>query len=66
MPCSFTILARFTLQWGHGREAMDGVLAQEVRERADWLQWGHGREAMDGRSLGGAVAYALASMGPWP
>ena len=36
------------LQWGHGREAMDGELARRMELEYDILQWGHGREAMDG------------------
>ena len=54
------------LQWGHGREAMDGPLGDEVFLSSDELQWGHGREAMDGsllvrsglpdRSFNGAMA----------
>ena len=36
------------LQWGHGREAMDGIPAADIVRRAARLQWGHGREAMDG------------------
>ena len=37
------------LQWGHGREAMDGGCLTDVERLALALQWGHGREAMDGR-----------------
>ena len=37
------------LQWGHGREAMDGGRRRRgVRGQVCGLQWGHGREAMDG------------------
>ena len=36
------------LQWGHGREAMDGPQRVRGDRRHDQLQWGHGREAMDG------------------
>ena len=36
------------LQWGHGREAMDGGFALRARYALVQLQWGHGREAMDG------------------
>ena len=36
------------LQWGHGREAMDGSMAHDAFQRGYLLQWGHGREAMDG------------------
>ena len=38
------------LQWGHGREAMDGGDGGGARADEGVLQWGHGREAMDGRS----------------
>ena len=38
------------LQWGHGREAMDGVAVDDRFGRVFVLQWGHGREAMDGCS----------------
>ena len=37
-----------SLQWGHGREAMDGMGAGDYAVRLGELQWGHGREAMDG------------------
>ena len=36
------------LQWGHGREAMDGRKQVRNLNTAMKLQWGHGREAMDG------------------
>ena len=36
------------LQWGHGREAMDGAMPGESMPDVVSLQWGHGREAMDG------------------
>ena len=36
------------LQWGHGREAMDGSEQGAKVYVASPLQWGHGREAMDG------------------
>ena len=36
------------LQWGHGREAMDGEFRADYSGPAIELQWGHGREAMDG------------------
>ena len=36
------------LQWGHGREAMDGYRAKDLANNLNQLQWGHGREAMDG------------------
>ena len=42
-------LAEVRLQWGHGREAMDGGGPSKVDWGDDELQWGHGREAMDGR-----------------
>ena len=38
------------LQWGHGREAMDGGPNGAPDPTGVELQWGHGREAMDGRS----------------
>ena len=38
------------LQWGHGREAMDGVDDPRGMAELQWLQWGHGREAMDGQA----------------
>ena len=37
-----------SLQWGHGREAMDGPRAGDYGLLGLLLQWGHGREAMDG------------------
>ena len=40
------------LQWGHGREAMDGGGKDAETTQAEKLQWGHGREAMDGRPSG--------------
>ena len=36
------------LQWGHGREAMDGRMPHYRYGVLAVLQWGHGREAMDG------------------
>ena len=36
------------LQWGHGREAMDGCGGGDYVGWQAALQWGHGREAMDG------------------
>ena len=39
---------RTRLQWGHGREAMDGMLGWPPHAPLRKLQWGHGREAMDG------------------
>ena len=39
------------LQWGHGREAMDGQSSAVVFPVPGTLQWGHGREAMDGAEL---------------
>ena len=38
------------LQWGHGREAMDGGARLDIAINRTMLQWGHGREAMDGRT----------------
>ena len=43
-----TVGARMALQWGHGREAMDGFQAGLGAVGKPKLQWGHGREAMDG------------------
>ena len=40
------------LQWGHGREAMDGRALDVDLAKAWLLQWGHGREAMDGCGRG--------------
>ena len=41
------------LQWGHGREAMDGGVGPPVAYLVEaGLQWGHGREAMDGKQAG--------------
>ena len=56
------------LQWGHGREAMDGVVKiNELDPLPPELQWGHGREAMDGRGqVPNVVHRPQASMGPWP
>ena len=49
----------YSLQWGHGREAMDGGIPEFPAGRGPVLQWGHGREAMDGgigtMILGGAT-----------
>ena len=44
------------LQWGHGREAMDGVQQRQFLSRRNRLQWGHGREAMDGALMGASAA----------
>ena len=44
------------LQWGHGREAMDGYQHPNGTALVVKLQWGHGREAMDGVVV--AVAHA--------
>ena len=41
-------MQRGRLQWGHGREAMDGEASSIFCACAAELQWGHGREAMDG------------------
>ena len=54
------------LQWGHGREAMDGAAAAVRTMGSGGLQWGHGREAMDGRRRARPRDPAPASMGPWP
>ena len=43
-----TAAEKIKLQWGHGREAMDGELPKYLSGLAKPLQWGHGREAMDG------------------
>ena len=55
------------LQWGHGREAMDGAAAMLPLSNGAVLQWGHGREAMDGERR--PVRWPRpqgASMGPRP
>ena len=44
------------LQWGHGREAMDGLLPAAALALLGLLQWGHGREAMDGSPTGSGAA----------
>ena len=54
------------LQWGHGREAMDGALETADHAQIAVLQWGHGREAMDGPARRTHAPHAHASMGPWP
>ena len=55
------------LQWGHGREAMDGRTNAPVVMSAFVLQWGHGREAMDGsRPQRPLPSGGAASMGPRP
>ena len=48
-PCRARLRRLLALQWGHGREAMDGVRGVCVAAERPALQWGHGREAMDGR-----------------
>ena len=48
------------LQWGHGREAMDGNQDGHRRNHDKELQWGHGREAMDGDTAHHALATAQA------
>ena len=55
------------LQWGHGREAMDGRQEFNTMRVAYELQWGHGREAMDGTMIARYLPTARrTSMGPWP
>ena len=54
------------LQWGHGREAMDGLDGARRQDGIVLLQWGHGREAMDGSHPAQALPQAFASMGPRP
>ena len=46
--CAYVITTTEPLQWGHGREAMDGRARSKARAKHGELQWGHGREAMDG------------------
>ena len=54
------------LQWGHGREAVDGSVIAWTLDGVSMLQWGHGREAVDGGQPQPPRAGRLASMGPRP
>ena len=36
-----------TLQWGHGREAVEVATTISGTSASFWLQWGHGREAVE-------------------
>ena len=61
------VRAALALQWGHGREAMDGYKNTLKWMDAHPLQWGHGREAMDGGAPARRRRAAPpTSMGPWP
>ena len=58
---------RKSLQWGHGREAMDGSLSAATLNTC-WVDFNGAmavRPWMDG-GASAALARRLTSMGPWP